>query len=174
MKWDLKAIHDRCVEEGECWLWGQGVNSRGYPQMSFNGRRGLMVRRVAMELAGRACPQGMLVEARCKNKLCVNPAHLQWATFAMMPKRGKENGSYKRRDSYLRHVAANVSTGATRLTWGLVRDIRADFAHGMTIAQVQEKYGLKQTCAYNLRNHKTWREGAFVELFARVRVLEAA
>lgn len=67
---DIKA---RCIEEGDCWIWQQGVDGHGRPQIRFNGKTSY-TRRVARELAdGKPVPESKRVPAECGNPLCVSP-----------------------------------------------------------------------------------------------------
>ncbi len=67
----------------ECWNWKGPVASHGYGDMQVNDGqryRHLRAHRVSMHLFGNVIPEGMVVDHQCKNKLCVNPAHLRIVT----------------------------------------------------------------------------------------------
>ena len=67
------------VFEGEpCWLWTASTNKSG-GQFGLRGRI-RQASQVALELSGVAVPPHLQVGHRCRNKLCVNPAHLQQVT----------------------------------------------------------------------------------------------
>jgi hypothetical protein len=73
--WTLDYVRARCKEVGDCWLWAQAVQSKGYPQASIEGKTGQSVRSyVFTRLMGkRGASRRMCVTSRCGNVLCVSP-----------------------------------------------------------------------------------------------------
>ena len=64
-----------------CWLWCGGANqSTGYGSFSPRHGRTEMAHRIAYELARGPIPPGLVIDHRCKVRLCVNPAHLEAVT----------------------------------------------------------------------------------------------
>lgn len=63
----------------ECWEWQGYTNPRGYGQTHIKGA-GPMVHRVVYEGLVGPIPDGMTLDHLCKNKVCVNPAHLEPVT----------------------------------------------------------------------------------------------
>lgn len=62
-----------------CWLWQAYVKSNGYGALG-RGRRGkgmALAHRMAWELTNGPIPEGMTIDHLCKNRRCVNPAHLE-------------------------------------------------------------------------------------------------
>ena len=67
-------------DDGECWMWKQSVGSHGYGQ-TFDGITVRLAHRVAWALAnGQQIPNDMTVDHICRNRTCVNPAHLRLLT----------------------------------------------------------------------------------------------
>lgn len=62
-------VMDDCIR-GEGW-----VGTNGHLTVRVGGKR-LMARRVAWEASNGTIPDGRCVVQSCRNKLCVNPAHL--------------------------------------------------------------------------------------------------
>lgn len=77
-----------------CWTWTAALNDSGYGVFNLSGR---MVRahRIAYEFSYGPIPDGMQVDHVCRNRQCVNPAHLRIATN----KQNGENRSGAHRDS---------------------------------------------------------------------------
>ncbi len=74
--WTLDYVRARCEEVGDCWLWKQGVQSKGYPQASINGKTGQSVRHfVYTELMGKKAPASrkVCITSRCGSPLCLSP-----------------------------------------------------------------------------------------------------
>lgn len=77
----LRAKLDAGTRKGEdCWEWVLGATGHGYGQIFFQGKR-LRVHRVAYELAFGPIPGGMVIDHKCRNRRCVNPAHLHAVTI---------------------------------------------------------------------------------------------
>lgn len=64
-----------------CWLWAGAVQSSGYGSFGADGRTHL-AHRFAYEALNGSIPDGMSIDHLCRNKLCVNPAHMEPVTLA--------------------------------------------------------------------------------------------
>ncbi len=64
-----------------CWLWIGALGADGYGRTSIGGRH-LLAHRVAYETFVGPVPDGLQVDHLCRNKGCVNPAHLEAVTAA--------------------------------------------------------------------------------------------
>lgn len=81
----LARVRARCAVDpvSGCWIW-QGPTSGdgpkgGYPRMSLDGRT-VSVHRVTASHAFGYLHPGRKVDHKCRNRLCVNPAHLEPVT----------------------------------------------------------------------------------------------
>lgn len=64
-----------------CVLWLGHINEKGYGKVTIKGR-GRRVHRVAYELANGPIPSGLELDHLCRNRACINPAHLEPVTHA--------------------------------------------------------------------------------------------
>lgn len=67
----------------DCWVWGGKMDSYGYGVFMFKigGKRNYMgAHRVALLCAGKELPKRLVVDHLCRNRACVNPAHLELVT----------------------------------------------------------------------------------------------
>jgi len=70
-------------EPSECWEWQAGKSGDGYGMFSIGSRtdgtrKRAMAHRISYQLAhSEPIPQGMEIDHLCRNRLCVNPGHLQ-------------------------------------------------------------------------------------------------
>jgi hypothetical protein len=83
--WSYVAIGDT----NDCWLWTGGTNTRKYSKLRYGNwnfradgvHRILKPHRVAWTLCNGPIPEGMTLDHRCPNTLCVNPSHLTAITL---------------------------------------------------------------------------------------------
>jgi hypothetical protein len=62
-----------------CWDWLGTILGNGYGQFGTKGRR-FLAHRFAYELAVGPIPDGLVIDHLCRNRRCVNPAHLEAVT----------------------------------------------------------------------------------------------
>lgn len=62
-----------------CWVWTAASNGRGYGRIWVDGRPH-PAHRVAYEIHVGPIPAGMEIDHLCRNRGCVNPAHLEPVT----------------------------------------------------------------------------------------------
>jgi hypothetical protein len=62
-----------------CWQWLGSQNGSGYAQYWIDGKH-LYVHRYAYNHLVGEIPKGMVLDHLCRNRVCVNPAHLEMVT----------------------------------------------------------------------------------------------
>lgn len=65
---------------GECWLWTAAKDRSGYGVFGVSKGRTRRAHLLAFEDHIGHIPDGRQIDHRCRNKSCVNPAHLQAVT----------------------------------------------------------------------------------------------
>ena len=65
-----------------CWIWlGMGHSENGYGLFRFGGRgKCYLAHRISYEFYVGKIPDGLELDHKCENKLCVNPDHLEPVT----------------------------------------------------------------------------------------------
>lgn len=67
-------------EETGCWVWTASLrNKKGYGNYTQGGKS-VSAHRAAYEMHVGEIPEGMVIDHLCRNRLCVNPAHLEAVT----------------------------------------------------------------------------------------------
>lgn len=82
-------IERRVTVVNNCWEWPHINKVLGYGGMGINGRR-MLAHRVSWAAFNEAeIPEGMQIDHRCRNRSCVNPAHLDLVTHQVNCSRRK-------------------------------------------------------------------------------------
>lgn len=86
MDQDSKAVLRRYISQRinvsgtGCWEWSRSTGSHGYPQGSVSkvtGKRVSLAHRLSYMAHIGDIPEKMQVDHTCKNRICVNPDHLE-------------------------------------------------------------------------------------------------
>jgi hypothetical protein len=74
--------------ETGCWNWTAGKNSWGYGTFWLNGRNE-RAHRFSYEALIGTIPGGLHIDHLCRNRKCVNPAHMEPVTLQENTRRGE-------------------------------------------------------------------------------------
>jgi HNH endonuclease len=77
-----ERLMGRVQKTESCWLWTGTRNPKGYGRIKVNeGRKLIPVHRAAYETFVGPIPDGLTIDHLCKQRNCVNPAHLEAVPF---------------------------------------------------------------------------------------------
>jgi hypothetical protein len=79
---DVDAFWEKVDRRGpdECWPWLGTHATNGYGRAWIDHRRRAPAHRIAYELVRDPIPAGLSLDHLCRNRDCVNPAHLEPVT----------------------------------------------------------------------------------------------
>lgn len=75
------------VDANNCWVWQKAISSTGYGSFYYDGRVQRAHRISYMHYVG-PIPDNLVLDHLCRNKACVNPAHLEVVTHKTNVLRG--------------------------------------------------------------------------------------
>ena len=73
--------------DDDCWYWTSTIHKDGYGEFKLNYKQ-LLAHRVSYELFRNKIPNDKVIDHLCRNRICVNPNHLEVVTFYENLKRG--------------------------------------------------------------------------------------
>lgn len=141
---DMAAIYGG----DDCLLWPYSRNSDGYPCGGWDGAL-YKIHRLMCETAHGPQPSPQHEAAHnCGVRHCVNPRHLRWATHAENMADTKRHGT----------SPSGERSGRAKLSWELVRTMRACFSNGSTKKEISEAFGIHYNTVDHVIENRRWKE----------------
>lgn len=64
----------------ECWIWMSTIATNGYGRFKLNPKKSVPAHRFAYEQTIGMIPDGLEIDHLCRERACVNPAHMEPVT----------------------------------------------------------------------------------------------
>ncbi len=84
------SFHEKCLPHPAtgCWTWLAALNSSGYGEF-WDGTRSWRAHRFAYTVYRGDIPEDLEIDHLCRNRVCVNPYHLELVTSKVNSERGR-------------------------------------------------------------------------------------
>jgi hypothetical protein len=149
----LDSIKERCIEEGDCWLW-QGGKSHGAPYIRHEGKSVPVRRYIAESILKMPNLEGRLVASSCGHLECVSPDHIVVYSRKQLQKATAKRTQYGK-DLLRRYKLANLARSRSRLNIDIARQIREAEGPQRAIAKA---FGVSFDTVNKIKNGRTWQE----------------
>lgn len=152
---DLVSIKDRCIEEGDCWVWQGALSTQGIPVARFDGKTG-PVRRIVGELIGLPL-NGRVATCNCGNKLCVSPSHVIAITRKKLQARTGMalRGSVSSKLRSKKIFDTKLKTKPPKLSIEIAREVRSSLE---TERAAAKRLGVSQYTIHAIRHNKIYKD----------------
>lgn len=113
------------VEVGDCWTWTAAKAGKGYGKysVSSNGKTTYpYAHRYSWEMLVGPIPEGGVLDHLCRNRLCVNPDHLEVVDQKLNVQRGMAGGL--KTHCKQNHKFTDENTSHTNTGWRICLDCR--------------------------------------------------
>lgn len=77
----VKQLVEKTIKVNDCWVWNFSKTASGYGQVYFAKlKRPVVAHRAMLFALGKEIPSNMEVDHLCRERLCINPDHLEIVT----------------------------------------------------------------------------------------------
>ena len=124
-------------EQTGCWVWQRAINPDGYGMVvvkTERGRKSMSAHRHFWQEANGPVPEGLELDHLCRNRACVNPAHLEPVTRTENQRRSPHR----------------------RLNQELVAEMRELRESGWTLVRLSEKFHVSVPVVSKICRREFW------------------
>lgn len=105
-----------------CWVWTAARGGGGYGHIKISGRM-VKAHRVSYEMKYGQIPDDLVIDHLCRDRACVNPAHLEAVSFHENAIRGEGHAAVRARKTHC--VRGHMFTPDNTYQWRTSRICRA-------------------------------------------------
>lgn len=84
---DLQRFWNNVEKSNNCWIWTASLNNYGYGEFRFN-KKLVLAHRFSYEISKGFIPKDLTIDHLCRNRVCVNPEHLECVSMKVNILRG--------------------------------------------------------------------------------------
>lgn len=96
---DQRGAIGYIIQEDGCWGWTGSPNGNGYGHARVDGKTYVAHRYVYQSTVG-PIPEGLQLDHLCRNRMCVNPSHLEPVTHRENVLRGQGHAAINARKTH--------------------------------------------------------------------------
>jgi HNH endonuclease len=108
-----------------CWLWIGYQSTRGYGRIFVTGIKTRFAHLIVYQTLGNQMPEGCEADHLCRNKLCVNPLHLEFVPHKINILRGESPSAKCAKQTHCVHGHLFDEANTYRGAYGQRRQCKA-------------------------------------------------
>lgn len=101
----IDRLREKYIEDPNtgCWNWTAALDTKGYGTFAMTSQRKVHAYRASYTLLVGDVPKGLVLDHLCRNRRCVNPAHLEPVTVRENLMRGETKAAQNAAKTHCAH-----------------------------------------------------------------------